>query len=301
MGYGVQLSAAGRCRWWCSVCPVVLAATWNASANAVSCARFCASAIWTASLTFAAVAILVAAAPRFSDLIFGRPDRRDNGHFAGSQPCGHHFASFPRIAVRGAAQVHDRFDDALLSKHDVRGDIACAALVLAVRRRERGHWLRRGLPRVGRGHACLEGQGLAEEAPHDAGVPHREFWPPLVRFAVWIWVTNFLCHLFAVVDRYMLVHWSGLENAEASPLSATITPAASCRCCFCRWPICWRRRDAVLEPRLGSRCSTARVRSFDPGSKSRVARDVCRRRGCAVVSPLLFRWRSTDATAKAWP
>jgi O-antigen/teichoic acid export membrane protein len=77
---------------------------------------------------------------------------------------------------------------------------------------------------VGYGAACLASalaavawnwRALAAEAAPDAGLPHREFWPPLVRFAIWIWVTNFLCHLFAVVDRYMLVHWSGLENAEA--------------------------------------------------------------------------------------
>jgi O-antigen/teichoic acid export membrane protein len=36
-----------------------------------------------------------------------------------------------------------------------------------------------------------------------------------VRFAIWIWFTNLLCNLFAVVDRYMLVHWSGLD-AEAA-------------------------------------------------------------------------------------
>jgi O-antigen/teichoic acid export membrane protein len=33
-----------------------------------------------------------------------------------------------------------------------------------------------------------------------------------------VWVTNLLCHLFAVVDRYMLVHWSGLENEDALAL-----------------------------------------------------------------------------------
>jgi O-antigen/teichoic acid export membrane protein len=80
---------------------------------------------------------------------------------------------------------------------------------------------------IGYGAACLvsaavtlvwKGPALAAETSPDDGVPHREFWPTLVRFAVWIWMTNFLCHLFAVVDRYMLVHWSGLENAEALAL-----------------------------------------------------------------------------------
>jgi O-antigen/teichoic acid export membrane protein len=67
---------------------------------------------------------------------------------------------------------------------------------------------------VGYGAACLissagallwKGRALAEEAAPDAGISHREFWPPLMRFAVWVWFTNLLCHLFGVIDRYMLV------------------------------------------------------------------------------------------------
>ena len=44
---------------------------------------------------------------------------------------------------------------------------------------------------------------------------HREFWPKLMRFAFFVWLTNFLTHMFAIVDRYMIVHYSGLESAEA--------------------------------------------------------------------------------------
>ena len=63
-----------------------------------------------------------------------------------------------------------------------------------------------------------KGRAVMAEAAPDDGVAHREFWPPLVRFAVWVWVINLFCHLFGVVDRYMLVHWSGLENAAALAL-----------------------------------------------------------------------------------
>jgi O-antigen/teichoic acid export membrane protein len=59
------------------------------------------------------------------------------------------------------------------------------------------------------------GRLLLAEAVPDEGISHREFWPPLVRFAFWVWVINLFCHLFGIVDRYMLVHYSGLENAEA--------------------------------------------------------------------------------------
>ncbi len=44
---------------------------------------------------------------------------------------------------------------------------------------------------------------------------HRTFWPPLLRFAVWVWVTNLLTNLFAVIDRYMIVHYSGLPADDS--------------------------------------------------------------------------------------
>ena len=80
---------------------------------------------------------------------------------------------------------------------------------------------------VGYGVACFvsavgalvwKGRALAEEAVPDGGVAHREFWPPLVRFADLGVDHEHDLPLFAVVDRYMLVHWSGLENAAALAL-----------------------------------------------------------------------------------
>jgi O-antigen/teichoic acid export membrane protein len=60
--------------------------------------------------------------------------------------------------------------------------------------------------------------GIADLAKPDDALPHSEFWPPLVRFAIWVWVINLLCHMFGIVDRYMLVHYSGLDNATALAL-----------------------------------------------------------------------------------
>jgi O-antigen/teichoic acid export membrane protein len=37
----------------------------------------------------------------------------------------------------------------------------------------------------------------------------------LMPFAVWVWVTNWLSNLFDIVDRYMIVHFSGLDASEA--------------------------------------------------------------------------------------
>ncbi|WP_442481338.1 lipopolysaccharide biosynthesis protein [Aeoliella sp. SH292] len=45
--------------------------------------------------------------------------------------------------------------------------------------------------------------------------PHSTFWPPLLRFAVWVWATNLLSNLFAVIDRFMVIHYAGLQEHEA--------------------------------------------------------------------------------------
>lgn len=57
--------------------------------------------------------------------------------------------------------------------------------------------------------------GLRGIEPSAEPLPQREFWPRLLRFAFFLWVTNLLTHLFAIVDRYMLLHYSGLEPAAA--------------------------------------------------------------------------------------
>ena len=46
-------------------------------------------------------------------------------------------------------------------------------------------------------------------------LPQRDFWPQLLRFAFFVWLTNLLCHLFGIIDRYMLVHHSGMTDLEA--------------------------------------------------------------------------------------
>jgi polysaccharide transporter, PST family len=46
-------------------------------------------------------------------------------------------------------------------------------------------------------------------------LPHSEFWGKLLRFALFVWATNLMTHLFAVVDRYMLVHYAGLTPEQA--------------------------------------------------------------------------------------
>lgn len=45
-----------------------------------------------------------------------------------------------------------------------------------------------------------------------------EFWRKLLPFAAWLWAINLLSNLFEVVDRYMIVHFSGLTAEESITL-----------------------------------------------------------------------------------
>ncbi len=46
-------------------------------------------------------------------------------------------------------------------------------------------------------------------------LPHRAMWAKVVPFALWMWITNVLYNLFDIVDRYMILHHSGLDVHEA--------------------------------------------------------------------------------------
>jgi O-antigen/teichoic acid export membrane protein len=74
---------------------------------------------------------------------------------------------------------------------------------------------------IGYGLACLVSvlgiiawkvRAVLAEAPPDEGIPRSDF-SPVIRFAFWVWLINLFCHLFGIVDRYMLLHYSGLDNS----------------------------------------------------------------------------------------
>lgn len=42
-------------------------------------------------------------------------------------------------------------------------------------------------------------------------VSQSEFWRKLIPYALSLWVANWLANLFAIVDRYMIIHYSGMD------------------------------------------------------------------------------------------
>jgi polysaccharide transporter, PST family len=51
--------------------------------------------------------------------------------------------------------------------------------------------------------------------PSPEALKHVSFWPKLLRFAFFVWLSNLLGQLFAIADRYMIMHYSGMDAAEA--------------------------------------------------------------------------------------
>ncbi|MCA9269316.1 MAG: lipopolysaccharide biosynthesis protein, partial [Planctomycetales bacterium] len=60
---------------------------------------------------------------------------------------------------------------------------------------------------------------ITSQSPTDtASLAHGALWTRLMPFAVGVWVTNLLVNLFAVSDRYMIMHFSGLDRDAAAAL-----------------------------------------------------------------------------------
>lgn len=54
--------------------------------------------------------------------------------------------------------------------------------------------------------------------PETERPPQRALWGKILPFALWLWTTNWIGNLFDVVDRYMLIHFSGLDADAALAL-----------------------------------------------------------------------------------
>jgi O-antigen/teichoic acid export membrane protein len=176
------------------------------------------ASIWTAGLTIAACSLIACFASKFSNLIFGRPDAP---------------TLVVLVALSLAAVISHHFLEALfaaLRKYSIVSTMHfCQSVSFAVISLALLWWwdFSAACIVIGYGMACLlssigvllwKGTAVAAEAAPVEPIAHGEFWPPLMRFAFWVWIINLFCHLFGIVDRYMLVHYSGLGSTAALAL-----------------------------------------------------------------------------------
>jgi O-antigen/teichoic acid export membrane protein len=175
------------------------------------------TATWTALWGLSAVSLLLFASEQFSEFIFGRASQ--------TKLVG-------LIAACLAAVILHHFMEALftglrmfrvVSVMHFAQSVGFAAISLSLLA-----WWRLGATSIviGYGAACLLSAvgaiswlrpALAEltSESHADPLAQRDFWPKLLRFAFWVWLTNLLANLFAVIDRYMLVHYGNLSEDEA--------------------------------------------------------------------------------------
>jgi len=169
---------------------------------------------WSAVLGCLAMVLVLVERERFSNLIYGRPDQaRLVGWLAAALGVVivHNFLVSLFIAARlyrvvTALQFTQTIGFAvltvvLLQQWEFSAVSVVVAFMLASLLSVCGtfRWLRQ-----------------IWNEPHSAPpVCQRLFWAKLVPFALWIWVTNLATNLFEVVDRYMIVHFSGLEPSLA--------------------------------------------------------------------------------------
>jgi PST family polysaccharide transporter len=173
------------------------------------------AAIWSASLATIAVTTFFWESSNVSWLVFGRPDQTTLVRLMAVSLLAvilHHFlealfAGLRKFRIVSTMQFCQSLGFATISLSLLWWwQMSAASIVIAY-----------GAACLisATGMLCWTARDIAHVAEPDESVPHREFWPPLVRFAIWIWFTNLLAQLFAVVDRYMLIHWSGLDTATA--------------------------------------------------------------------------------------
>jgi PST family polysaccharide transporter len=172
------------------------------------------AALWTGACTAAALVLIECFAPELSTLLFGLPD--DAALVRGIGICLasvilHHTLT----ALLAGLRLYR-----IVSAMNFAQSLLFAGISLGLMWRE---------PNVaniviGYSIACVIASigaiiwawpALIHLEPAPDALPHGAFWAKLLRFAFFVWVSNLLAQLFAVVDRYMLVHCAGLSPAEA--------------------------------------------------------------------------------------
>lgn len=176
------------------------------------------TSLWTVALATVAVTTLLAGRHQFAYLVFGDPKQQ---HLLVLVACVlaavilHHFLEAVFAGMRVFRVVSAmQFAQSMLFA-------AISLSLLAFWRADAWSVL------TGYGVACgISATGVLfwarrfhwQATTETAAESHRDFWPPLLRFAVWVWVTNLLSNLFSVIDRYMIVHYSGLPADDSLSL-----------------------------------------------------------------------------------
>jgi O-antigen/teichoic acid export membrane protein len=98
----------------------------------------------------------------------------------------------------------------------------------------------------------------------EATLPGRSLWTKLLPFAFWLWMTNWLSNAFNLVDRFMIVHTSGLPAADALNLVGQYHTARI-------FPVLFvgvaEMMAAVITPHLSA--------DWDRGRRAEVSRRMC--------------------------
>lgn len=166
--------------------------------------------IWTTVCSTAAIAILLLFAPQFSRLVFGTD--------------GSTSSIYALAACLAAVILHHTLTSLFTAMRLFRvvtimnflQSILFAGLTLALLTSHVSVLSIVG----GYGFACLIASlwaiwwvwpGITARQDTPTHIPHLAFWSRLLRFALFVWATNLLSHLFAVVDRAMIIHLSGLD------------------------------------------------------------------------------------------
>ncbi|HMO85534.1 MAG TPA: oligosaccharide flippase family protein, partial [Lacipirellulaceae bacterium] len=173
--------------------------------------------VWTALCTLAALAAIEWFAPQVARLLFGQPEMA--GLVRGIGLCLaavilHHTLT----ALLAALRLYR-----IVSAMNFAQSMLFAGISLGLM------WTAPTVANIVIGYcvACLAASvgalawawpALIHLEPSTERLGHGVFWSKLLRFAFFVWASNLLAQLFAVVDRYMLVHCSGLTPSEALDL-----------------------------------------------------------------------------------
>ncbi len=192
-------------------------------------AMFLRRTTWTCTaLTALAMVLLATMAPLFSEIIFGRADRTMWVYCVAAglgALIAHGFVVELLTAMRlfrvvSGLQLLKAVSFVILSlvllisweggpASVILGHTAASVLAIAVSL----YWLLpawRAASDPTTSSTDIDATIIEEPAP-----TATQFWVKLMPFALWVWIANFLSHLFELIDRYMIVHYSGMPNDVA--------------------------------------------------------------------------------------